>query len=183
MKRILFIAFLGILCSCSQTSPTDWYVRPAENQDESVDVFYIVSTQAWEEFSPEGEELYRITLTQDQREFYDMEMDYTADVFSGSFNYYSPYYHQFTLNALYLEPDRYESVKQEVVSEIVEAFRYYMKHYNKGHRFILAGFSQGAILSLELLKNMTDEEYSLMVADYCMGYRISEEDLADAHIK
>ncbi|MBQ7222663.1 MAG: DUF3089 domain-containing protein [Bacteroidales bacterium] len=183
MKRILFIALLGILCACTGQSPTDWYVRPAGNPEECVDVFYIVSTQAINEYSPEGEELYRVSLTQDQREFYDMEMDYMAEAFSDEFNFYSPYYHQFTLDAVYLTPEEYERVKEQVVQEVLDAFRYYMKHYNKGHRYILAGFSQGAIISLDLLKRMTDQEYSRMIADYCIGYRISEEDLANPHIR
>ena len=58
-----------------------------------------------------------------------------------------------------------------------------MKNQNNGHRFILAGFSQGAMLTIDLLKHMTDEQFSRMVANYMLGYRLSEKDLQHSCLK
>ena len=65
----------------------------------------------------------------------------------------------------------------------IEGFDYYMEHQNNGRRYALVGFSQGGMLVLDLLKHMTDEQYNRMVAAYAIGYRITEEDCKNNHIR
>ena len=59
-------------------------------------------------------------------------------------------------------------------------FTYYLEHYNQGQPIILAGFSQGADMSLRLLKDcFADEEVNdLLVACYAIGWRITQEEMA-----
>ena len=53
-----------------------------------------------------------------------------------------------------------------------------MEHLNDGRPYILAGFSQGAIAVIDLLKGMDSAAYSRMVAAYVIGWHITDEDLA-----
>lgn len=64
------------------------------------------------------------------------------------------------------------------IQDVKDAFRYYIIHINQGRPFILAGFSQGAMIVLELLKEMDDDTYRRMVAAYAIGVSIPEETLA-----
>ena len=55
------------------------------------------------------------------------------------------------------------------------AFAHYLKHQNQGRPFVLAGFSQGALIALELMREMDDSTYARMVAAYIIGTNISQE--------
>lgn len=105
------------------------------------------------------------------------------NIFYDDFNLHSPYYHQFTFESIKLFPgEEFFAVYQEVAMEVCEAFDYYMENVNKGRPFVLAGFSQGAMLTLDLLRHMTDEQFSRMVACYTIGYRVSADELQHPHI-
>ena len=62
-----------------------------------------------------------------------------------------------------------------------DAFTYYLEHYNEGRPIILAGFSQGADMSIRLMKDCFAEEAvnDLLVACYAIGWSITEEELAE----
>ena len=60
------------------------------------------------------------------------------------------------------------------VDDVRRAFKYYLEHQNASRPFILAGFSQGAQIMLELLKEMDDETYKRMIAAYAIGITIAE---------
>ena len=89
----------------------------------------------------------------------------------------SPYYHQFTFDALSLPEEEYKKISAEVAQEAYEAFTYYYDNFNGGRPFILAGFSQGALLVKEILKLMTPAQREKMAVAYVLGYGINEEDL------
>ena len=63
--------------------------------------------------------------------------------------------------------------------DVRKAFAYYLEHYNNGRPFILAGFSQGAMAVVDLLKSMDDSTYSRLVAAYVIGYKVTD---TNAHI-
>ena len=70
------------------------------------------------------------------------------------------------------------------MGDVRRAFAYYLEHLNGGRPFILAGFSQGAIAVIDLLKGMDSATYSRLVAAYAIGYSITKEDLeANSHFK
>ena len=64
--------------------------------------------------------------------------------------------------------------------DVAAAFEYYMENCNGGRPIILAGFSQGSQLLLMLMKEYFDDaKYSeKLVAAYCIGWRVTEEDVA-----
>ena len=64
------------------------------------------------------------------------------------------------------------------MEDVRESFDYYLEHYNNGRPFVLAGFSQGGKAVVELVKHLPAEAYGRMAAAYAIGYRISDEELA-----
>ena len=181
------LVFLAVSCSTGTKSApywgeeSSWYMN--EGSD-TVDVFYLVSTNVLSAQDDSGKEVYRALLTDEDRAVMGQEMEFVhSHIFGDGFNFFSPIYHQFTMRAIRLPEQEFKAEFSEVSKEVCDAFDWYMEHWNNGRRFILAGFSQGAMLTLELLRHMSDEQYGRMVAAYALGYRLSEEDLECPHIK
>lgn len=160
-----------------------WYMEETGEAPMGVDVFYIASTQVLSETDGNGNETYQVFLTPEERGFFTKEYNYAREMFTDSLNFYAPYYHQYTLESLNLDKDRRSEILKKVSDEVIDAFDYYMKHFNGGRPFILAGFSQGGMLAIELMKRMDEEVYSRMVAAYVIGNRITCEDLSHPHIR
>ena len=188
---LMVLPLIAISCSSEKKDSSYWSERSSwyESKDaeallEDVDVLYLVSTNVLSAQDADGNEVYRATLTDEERGFLEQEIAFVHEnIFGDGFNFFSPYYHQFTMDAIRLPETEYRAVFAEVREEVCDAFDYYMEHWNNGRKFILAGFSQGAMLTLELLRHMTDEQFGQMVATYALGYRLSEEDLACPHIR
>lgn len=154
-----------------------WFSDGSVTDAGKPDVFYIVSTDVLGSRDADGKVCYNAVLSDSEREALTAEMMYARGMFGDSVNFFSPYYHQFTLEALDLDSTAFESAFASVVKETGEAFGYYMKHLNGGRPYILAGFSQGAMAVRELLLGMDESEYSSLVAAYLMGYKVMEGDL------
>lgn len=181
--------FLAALCcllavSCGRKSggwfsdPQAWYGTQTPPRADFVDVIYFVSTEVIESHNPDGSLSDRAVLSEEERVPIRKEMDHLATkVFSDSVNFFSPYYHQATLSCLLDSPARMDSVMVEVASEACQAFDYYMENLNGGRKFILAGFSQGAMLLKDIIRRMTDEQFSRMVCAYLIGEQITASDL------
>lgn len=197
-NNIVILALLAIVSSCGfennavQISDNDspwesdsaWYHSNTPRSDDKIDLFYIVSTNVLSAEDENGNILYQTQLNESDRKAFDAEFRYVEKHFCQSdFNYFAPYYHQFTFESINLAPEKYQEVYASVSDEICQAFDYYMEHQNNGRRYALVGFSQGGMLVLDLLKHMTDEQYNRMVAAYSIGYRITEEDCKNDHIR
>ena len=160
------------------TADSAWYKAKNAVCSDKIDLLYLVSTDVVSATDASGNEVYRALLTTDDRQAIGAELAYVeTNIGKGDFNYFAPYYHQFTFDAIGLSSDRFKSEYGEVVKEVCEAFDHYMNNMNQGRKFALVGFSQGAMLTLDLLRHMTAEQYGRMVAAYAMGYRISADDL------
>lgn len=154
----------------------------------AADYLYFISTEVASSTDGNGNKSLRAALTPQERVYIDAEMKYAEKNLCGeNFRFISPYYHQYTFEAFSgrTKEDtlKFLAVKEEVTKEAIEAFRYYMKHLNNGRQFVLAGFSQGAQLSIEIVKAMREEELSKMAAAYIIGYRLTAEDLTHPNIK
>ena len=197
-NNIVILALLAIISSCDFSnniaqisgnespweSDSAWYHSNTPQSDDKIDLFYIVSTNIFSAKDENGNVAYQSHLTESDRKAFDAEFRYVEKHFSQSdFNYFAPYYHQFTFEAINLEPEKYQEIYTSVSDEVCNAFDYYMEYPNNGRRFALVGFSQGGMLVLDLLKHMTDEQYNRMVAAYAIGYRITEEDCKNNHIR
>jgi len=192
LKSMLLIVIMVItFASCKEEKQIKnywetseaWFQTGNEVNENFVDAFYIVSTNVMQSFDSLGNERYTAILDDSERKNFSIEMKYVnKTIFPDSINYYSPYYHQFTMNSIALAQDEFDSVYENVKNEVIEAFDYYMKNWNNGRRFVIAGFSQGAMMTKELLKHLDKEQYSRLVAAYVIGDGISEEDMKCEHI-
>lgn len=106
-----------------------------------------------------------------------------ATVFSTVGNIYAPYYRQDNLSAV----DRLNVIAGIPTLDAIAAFDYYIKHFNKGRPYILAGHSQGSnVLNNLLAGYMKDnpQVYSRMIAAYVIGFPVTAEYLANnPHLK
>lgn len=93
--------------------------------------------------------------------------------------FYAPYYRQVGLNVYTMPEEEQEAYFALAYEDVKAAFTYYLEHCNDGRPVILAGFSQGADMSLRLLKDCFDDEAldDLLVACYAIGWRITQEEM------
>lgn len=157
-----------------------WYVvdRAAE-----VDIFYIVSTET-ADYTVDGRVChYADTRSDSIRQMIFAEMVGVDNLLSGSFNYFSPYYRQCTLESFVSEKLVNERMPL-ALSDVRRAFAHYIEHFNHGRPFVLMGFSQGAMVVVDLMKQMDDDVCKRMVAAYVIGFKVTAQDTAaSSHIR
>ncbi len=113
----------------------------------------------------------------------------TATAFEPFANIYAPYYRQAdAAYALTLPlPEHDELIAGIPTLDAVAAFDYYIKHFNNGRPFILAGHSQGSNVLINLLNGYLKENpdvYQRMVAAYVIGYPVTAQIIKDnPHLK
>ncbi len=106
-------------------------------------------------------------------------------VYEDATNVFAPYYRQSNIyqvcNMGYEELEEYQRKEQR--TDIYAALDYYFEHYNEGRPFIIAGHSQGSIMTKIVLGEYMQahpEYYERMVAAYPIGFSITK-DFLDAH--
>lgn len=186
MKRMLILpAAILMLASCAENSffasGDSWIETPsaASAAPCPADVLYFVSTAVMQSRTEDGEVSYNSLLTEDDRSAMSREARYVRKFFfPDSLNFFSPFYHQFTMEAVAgLGPGERAAVVESTGEEAVEAFGHYMKHLNGGRPYILAGFSQGGMMVKAVLKHMSPRERRSLVAAYVIGNGLNREDL------
>lgn len=102
-------------------------------------------------------------------------------IYDQQARFFAPYYQQIGLNAYELSIEAREPYLSVAYQDVKDAFTYYMEHYNEGRPIILAGFSQGADMSIRLLKDCfaDDAVNDLLVACYAIGWSITEAELEE----
>ena len=150
---------------------TQWYIT---DRQAAADVFYIISTETGDYVLPGGDTChYADTYRDSLRAPLYAEMHGVDTLVSGRLNFYAPYYRQCSLQSF--ESDSLKAARIPLpLGDVRRAFRYYLQHLNDHRPFILAGYSQGAYIMLELLKEMDEETYQRMIAAYAIGIPIRE---------
>lgn len=172
-----------------QSNPWDsdslWYQSINEYDTAKIDVLYFVSTEVLSAKDTAGQTLWQSRLVPEDLANIDAEIKWVGEnMFFDDFNLCAPYYHQFTFEAIcQLDEGQMAEVYNKVSDEACAAFDSYMNQRNHGRPFVLAGFSQGAMLTLDIVKHMTDQQLSQMIACYTIGYRLSAEDLKHPNIQ
>ena len=70
------------------------------------------------------------------------------------------------------------------MADVCTAFDYFQAQRDKSRPLIIAGFSQGGLAVVELLKHIDDETYGQLAAAYVLGYKVTPEDTTVCkHIK
>lgn len=100
-------------------------------------------------------------------------------IYEDTCRMYAPFYEQMSLPMYLNSEDQREKYLQKAYEDVREAFLYYMENYNNGRPVVIAGFSQGADMSIRLMKEFykKDKFADLIVADYAIGWHVTKEEL------
>ena len=185
---LVAVLFAVVACSTKQTADgvipaepnyeesSQWYITDRQGE---ADIFYIISTETGDYPSADGSMChYADTYADSLRLPMLSEMEGVDTLLSGKLNFYTPYYRQCSLQSFMSDSLTRQRMPLSI-GDVRRSFAYYLKHMNQGRPFILCGFSQGALIALELMREMDDETYRRMVAAYIIGTSISQEMLND----
>ena len=63
------------------------------------------------------------------------------------------------------------------MEDVCKAFDLFQAQRDQTRPLIIAGFSQGGLAVVELLKHISDETYSQLAAAYVLGYKVTKADM------
>ena len=192
MVVLMLLLSLNVVAFANESQTTDyskaehWLSLPSADLKE-VDVFYLYPTvfQKIDNKEPNICNIDNPSMVKNSK----LALAYQASAFETVGNIYAPYYRQadaaYTLTLPLVEQEKV--VGGIPASDAIAAFDYYIKNYNQGRPFILAGHSQGSNVLLyvlsEYMKN-NPQVYERMIAAYVIGYSVTPEYLAkNPHLK
>ena len=175
--------------------PTMWVTAGGGTEDDGADIFYVVST--WEEdWTTEDGRVshYADVWNPTHREHMATEINRVAaymspacarDTCENTNRFYAPFYRHATIETFMLHSeDSIRSRTRLAMEDVCTAFDHFQAQRDTTRPLILAGFSQGGMAVVELLKHIDDETYGQLAAAYVMGYKVTPEDtLQCKHIK
>ena len=168
--------------AAAETAPdysdaANWAYLETENTDKTADVFFICPS-----VYGGSDDACNMSLSDaDTKESFVGAINMEKGIYDADSRFFAPYYRQIGLNVYDMpEADR-EPYLETAYADVRDAFLYYMDNYNEGRPIVLAGFSQGADMCLRLMKDLFDDEAltDQLVACYAIGWRITEEDMAE----
>ena len=155
------------------SDPSLWFMR---ERGGVADLFYIISTETGDHLQG-GDTCHFADIYDDEMRFAMLrEMAAVDSFYSGSLNYYSPYYRQASMQSWATEEMALHRLPVPL-ADVAQSWEFYLAHYNQGRPFILAGFSQGAHAMMALIKSMPDSVASRMIAAYAIGYKVTQADV------
>jgi hypothetical protein len=178
--------------SPSAIVPTDysqashWLTLPAAI-DKPVDIFFLYPS-VWQKNKPDDPNICEIDDPV-MLKYSKLAFVRDATAFETIGNMYAPYYRQADpIDALSLSSEELDKLMGGIPkTDIFAAFDYYIKHYNQGRPYILAGHSQGSDIMIYLLSEYmkaNPQVYNRMIAAYVIGWSITPGYLAqNPHLK
>ena len=175
------VVMLTLCCSCSQKADTVDYSKNenwayyAVGEEKEADLFLICPT-----VDMGKNENYNMSMEDtDTKESFVGALNMERGIYEDSATMYAPYYRQMTFPVYSMTDEEMKPYLEIAYRDVSAAFEYYFENCNNGRPLILAGFSQGSQLLLMLLEEYFDDaKYSeRLVAAYCIGWRITEEDI------
>ncbi len=178
MKNILSLIIFSVSIVCLAQNPDysqkSCWLRAETNPKKEFDVFFVYPTTYGNEKDGMNARLDNKEANEGAESAYQRQ----TTVFKEMCNIYAPRYRQASIKVLSLpekDRDKYLNIG---LGDVHEAFKYYLKHYNNGRPFILAGHSQGSqIIRNFLLKYGSLVDKKKLVAVYAIGYTITADDL------
>ncbi len=165
---------------------TLWYTSENDAAGTGADVFYLVSTWETDWTTDDGRlchyaDVYNATHRADM----DKEISRIAAYMGEGNNFYSPYYRHMTIEIwATLDEDSIDNCFRTSFADVQQAFDTFLAQRDSSRPFVLAGFSQGGKAVVELLKTMTADVASRLVAAYVLGYKVTPADtLATSNIR
>lgn len=187
---IIFAAAFVLLCACSQPNDTDAvdysntenWAYYAEGENKAADLFLICPT-----VDMGGDGNYNMSMNDGEtKESFVGALNMERGIYEESATMYAPFYRQMTFPVYSMSEEEMKPYLEIAYNDVRAAFEYYIENLNNGRPIILAGFSQGSQLLLMLMEEYFDdpELCDKLVAVYCIGWRITEEDIREnPHLK
>ena len=148
----------------------------AEGDNKPVDVFLICPTVDTRSAAN------ALDLNERLKERFVNALDMERGIYEETARMFSPYYRQMSINAYTLPDEEREAARQIAYRDVADAFRWYVDHENQDRGFILAGFSQGAEMCLDLLKEFFGGDSleamrlrANLVTVYAIGWNYTKE--------
>lgn len=168
-------------------SKSEHWLSAPSSPEKSADVFYIYPTSFQKSNENDSNicEIDNPSMLENSKNAFKGQ----AAAFEPIANIYAPYYRQVdAVYSLKLPLEEQDKIVGGIpASDVIAAFDYYIKHYNNGRPFILAGHSQGSNVMLYLLVRYMKENpavYNRMIAAYVIGYSVTEDYLSkNPHLK
>ena len=165
---------------------TMWFTADGDTTGTGADVFYVVST--WEEdwTTDDGRIChYADVWNPGHRGHMANEISRVAAYMSPGNRFVAPYYRHTTIDAwVTLNEDTIGRRTRLAMADVCKAFDHFVSQRDADRPLVIAGFSQGGMAVVELLKHMSDETYSQLAAAYVLGYKVTPEDTATcSHIR
>lgn len=136
-----------------------------------VDVFFVHPTTIMEKKSWNADCLY----TNKFKYFNPIKLQ--ASIFNESAKVYAPRYRQAIIYAFIDKTENGKKALDLAYSDVKSAFQYYMKNFNNGRPFILAGHSQGSLMCLRLMQEFIDgKNEKKFICAYLPGQIIKKTD-------
>lgn len=197
LSLVMVITFLvGGIMACSPTGTSEktfvpeapdyndatmWITVDGDSTGTGADVFYVVST--WEEDwskMVDGDTVqchYADVWNPVHREHMATEINKAAAYMSPGNRFYAPYYRHTTIEAFMLnDEDSTRARARLAMNDVCEAFDYFQAHRDTLRPLIIAGFSQGGMAVVELLKHIDATTYRQLAAAYVLGYKVTPAD-------
>ena len=161
--------------------PTMWTVVNDDSEGIGADIFYVVST--WEEdwTTEDGRICHYADVwnPEHRRRMGDLEINKVAAYMSPGNRFYAPYYRHTTIDAWLTQNE--DTINRRIklsMDDVRAAFDHFQAQRDPNRPLIIVGFSQGGRAMVELLKYISDETYSKLVAAYVLGYKVTNADMA-----
>ena len=163
------------------TNPLMWTTVKGDSNGTGTDVFYVVST--WEEDWSTENGLpchYADVWNQTHRDHMTIEINKAAAYMAQGNNFYAPFYRHTTIDAWVSRDEKLLKNRARLaMKDVCNAFDNFQNQRDKSRPLIIAGFSQGGMAVVSLLKHIDEKTYSQLAAAYVLGYKVTEEDLSE----
>lgn len=148
-----------------------------DRQNEAqVDVFFVHPTTINEKYGH-----WNASLSDDKvnKKVDNLPVQHQASIFNGAARVFAPRYRQANYEAfMQLGTPNSNQALALAYHDVKEAFLYYLRNWNEGRPFIIAGHSQGTFHNIQLVKEVIDttELLNQMVAAYLVGMPVNSTD-------
>lgn len=167
-------------------NPAMWITEDMDPEGTGADVFYVVSTWVKDWKDDKGNTIHYADVRNPEHcARMAIEMNKVAAYMAPGNRFWAPFYRHTTIEAFTTRDEQviYERTRL-AMQDVCDAFDYFLTQHDPNRPLIIAGFSQGGLAVVELLKHMDDATFSQLAGAYVLGYMVSDEDLATCpHIR
>lgn len=165
----------AVLEDSKYADESNWAYFEDEQSDKKADVFFICPTVYG---GSDGE--YNMSLSDEEtKESFVGATNMEKGIYDDECRFFAPFYRQIGLSVYTMSEEFRAEQLQTAFEDVKEAFEYYMETCNDGRPIIIAGFSQGADMSIRLIKECFADEkrQDQLVACYAIGWRLTKQEV------